>query len=127
MKFLDSNIIAYAFYKNPNQEGCQKEILMGGVVDTLNLVEAFNIIEFETSRDIAAKSIRSLLKSNLSIVSTDINVIFEALKRSERTKKLKFIDLIHYTAAQIKSCEAMVSFDDDFSGLDMPRIEPGSD
>ena len=122
MKFIDSNILAYAFYNNKYQDRCQKIIKEGGIINTINLVEAFNIIEHEISREIAIKSIRGLLKSNLKIIDADLNLIFESLKRGEKSK-LNFIDLIHYTSALLNNCETIISYDKDFNGLEIPREE----
>ena len=124
MKFIDSNILAYAFYENPFQELCQKQIKEGGYTDTLTLIEAFNIIELQTKREIATSSIKGLLKSNLKIIDIDLNLIFEALKRSDTYKKLNFLDLIHYTSALLHHCEIIVTYDKDFNGLELKRNEP---
>ena len=124
MKFLDSNVLAYAFYENEYQEKCRQAIWQGGLVNTLNLIEAFNIIEWQRNRDIAMRAIKSLLKSNLVIVNVDVNLLFEALKRSEKNHKLKCMDLLHYTSAQQYSCSAILSYDKDFNGLDIAREEP---
>src|SRR3989344_861177 len=118
MKFIDSNILAYAFYNNKYQDRCQKIIKEGGIINTINLVEAFNIIEHEISREIAIKSIRGLLKSNLKIIDADLNLIFESLKKGEKSK-LNFIDLIHYTSALLNNCETIISYDLDFNGLEI--------
>ncbi|MBI2151490.1 PIN domain-containing protein [Candidatus Woesearchaeota archaeon] len=123
MKFLDSNILAYAFYENEFQENSRNVIRQGGFVDTLCLIEAFNIIEMQTSREIAVQSIRGLLRSNLVMIDVGINVVFEALKKSPRFKKLKFLDLIHYTVALLNNCESIVSYDSDFDQLEITRTE----
>lgn len=125
MKFLDSNVLAYAFYSNDNTLKCQKAIMIeGGIVDTFNLIEAFFIIEKETgSREIAQKSIKGLLKSNIQIVEVDINIIFEALKRINRYK-LSIFDMIHFSCALINGCDAIISYDKDFENLDIKREEP---
>ncbi|MBS3123834.1 PIN domain-containing protein [Candidatus Woesearchaeota archaeon] len=123
MKFIDSNILAYAFYENEFQENSRNVIRQGGLVDTLCLIEAFNIIEMQTSREIAVQSIRGLLRSNLVMINIDINVVFEALKKSPRFKKLKFLDLIHYMVAVLNNCETIVSYDSDFDQLEITRTE----
>ncbi|MBI4141530.1 PIN domain-containing protein [Candidatus Woesearchaeota archaeon] len=120
MRFIDSNVLAYAFYENEFQDSCQKVIHDGGIINTLNLVEAFNVIELSTSREIAIRSIKSILKSNLQIVDIDINLVFEALKRAPN-KNLKFIDLIHYTVAALNNCESIISYDKDFDRTDIKR------
>lgn len=121
MKFIDSNIIAYAFYENEFRDDCRKVIKEGGVIDTINLIEAFNIIELQTNKEIAIKATSSLLKSNIKIIDTDLNLVFESLKRSQKYKNLKFIDLVHYTAALLNNCESIVSLDKDFDKLEIPR------
>jgi len=122
MRFIDSNVLAYAFYDNENRERCQEIISKGGVTNALNLIEAYNIIQYETNSDYAVKAIKSLLKSNLTIVDVDINLVFEGLKRSLKYKRLKFIDLIHYTTALLQNCEEIASYDKDFDGLDIRRL-----
>ncbi|MBI2575814.1 type II toxin-antitoxin system VapC family toxin [Candidatus Woesearchaeota archaeon] len=122
MKFLDSNILAYAFYHNEHTLRCQQLIREGGVINTLSLIEAFNIISHEQTKSHAIASIRSLLKSDLVIVETGINLIFEGLKKAEHYKKLSFADLIHLMTASLEGCEGIASFDSDFDGLDIPRV-----
>ena len=51
MKFLDSNVLAFAFYKNEYTEKCQNALREGGIVDVFNLVEAFFIIEKENTQN----------------------------------------------------------------------------
>ena len=123
MKFLDSNILAYAFYENAHLEKCQYAVSEGGVTDAFNLIEAFFIIEKETNRERAQKSIKSLLKSNIHIVEVDINAIFESLKRIDRLK-LSIFDAIHYTCALLSGCSSILSYDSDFDGLEIKREEP---
>ena len=124
MIFIDSNVLAYAFYSNDKRERCQQVIKGGGITNTVNLIEAYNIIQFEVNREHATKSIKSLLKSDLNIVDVDINSVFEALKRALKNVNLKFIDLIHYSYAIINGCNAIISYDRDFDGLEIPRKEP---
>jgi len=124
MKFLDSNVLAYAFYNNECIGKCQSVIREGGLINILNLVEAFFIIEKETrSREIAQRSIRSLLKLNIQIADVDFNLLFEALKKANHVK-LSIFDTIHYCCALINSCDAIISYDKDFDNLDIPRKEP---
>ena len=124
MNFIDSNILAYAFYDNDKKDKCQQMIQKGGITDTVNLIEAYNIIQFEVSREHATKSIKSLLKSHLSIIDVTINSVFEALKRAQRNTNPKFIDMIHYSCALVNNCNALISYDKDFDNLDIPRKEP---
>src|SRR3989338_4092923 len=124
MIFIDSNVLAYAFYENDKKDKCQKTIQKGGIINTVNLIEAYNVIQFEVGREYATRSIKSLLKSNLSIKDADTNSVFEALKRTLRNADLKFIDLIHYSCAIVNNCDAIVSYDKDFDNLDIPRKDP---
>jgi|SRR3989344_1051335 len=123
MKFIDSNVLAYAFYDNEHTEKCQQLIRAGGVIDTFNLIEVFHIIEKETKdREKAQRCIKGLLKSNLQIINVDVNTVFESLKKADKYK-LSLFDLIHYTVASLQNCEAIVSYDHDFDKLEIPRIE----
>lgn len=124
MIFIDSNVLAYAFYDNDKREKCHTTIREGGIINTLNLIEAYNIIQNEVDAEHAAKSIKSLLKSNLLIIDADTNLVFEALKRASKYKNLKFIDIVHYSCALVNGCNAIVSYDKDFDNLDIPREEP---
>ena len=124
MKFLDSNVLAFAFYKNEYTEKCQNALREGGIVAVFNLVEAFFIIEKETgSREIAQKSIKNLVKSNIQIADVDVNLLFETLKKIN-SLKLSIFDAIHYSCALMNGCSAIASYDKDFDNLDIPRKEP---
>ena len=124
MKFLDTNVLAYAFYSNENTDRCQAAITEGGFTDTFNLIEAFHIIEKETgSRERAQSAIKGLLKSNVDIVGVDVNAVFEALKRVDRSR-LSIFDTVHYACALINNCNSILSYDKDFDKLDIPREEP---
>ncbi|HLD97252.1 MAG TPA: type II toxin-antitoxin system VapC family toxin [Candidatus Nanoarchaeia archaeon] len=124
VKFLDTNVLAYAFYSNENMGKCQAAITEGGLTDTFNLTEAFHIIEKETgSREMAQRAIRGLLKSNVGIASIDVNAIFESVKKSG-SLKLSIFDTIHYVCALANNCDSILSYDKDFDKLDIPREEP---
>lgn len=124
MRFIDANIIAYASYNNENQNHCQNILRNeNNVTDTMVLVEAFNIIELQMNREAAMMAIRSILRSGLEIIDVDVNTIFETLKRAELYKKLKVIDLLHYTVASLKKCENIISYDKDFDNLEIIRVE----
>lgn len=122
MRFIDSNVLAYAFYDNQNREACRQMIKAGGIINTLNLAEAYNIIQSEVCTEYATRVVKSLLKSSISIVNVDINLIFETLKRTSRYERLKFIDLIHYTTALLHNCQEIASYDLDFDGLEIKRV-----
>ena len=128
--YLDSNVIAYAFYINPHQEACQRTIETcqrtietGGVISTLTLMEAFHALEREGGREVAQDCIRKLFKGNFQIIGIDVNVFFEALKRTPHTK-LNMADMVHYTCAFLTNCSSILTYDKDFNNLDIPRKEP---
>lgn len=126
MKFLDSNILAYAFYENPHMAKCQNAIKEGGVTDTFALAEAFLIIEKETGqRELAIKAIRGLLKSNLSIREINTSVIFDALRITHQTK-LRIFDALHYACALLNNCTSILSYDKDLESLKLKRNEPSN-
>tara|TARA_Y100000310_G_scaffold211458_1_gene212180 strand:- start:98 stop:469 length:372 start_codon:yes stop_codon:yes gene_type:complete len=123
MRFIDSNVLIYAFYDNEYTEKCQNIIRKGGLVDTFNLIEAFFIIEKQTSKEKAIESIKGLLKSNIHIIDVDVSLLFEAVKRSKKVN-LTIFDCIHYVAAKLNDCNEIISYDKDFDNLDIPRKEP---
>ncbi|MBI5065911.1 PIN domain-containing protein [Candidatus Woesearchaeota archaeon] len=123
MNYIDSNVIAYAFYENEFRDSCRNVLRSGGLINTINLVEAFNIIELQTSRETAVKAIKGLIKSNIIILDVDFNIIFEALKRAEKYTKLTFLDLVHYTSALLNNCNSIISYDKDFDDLEIIRKE----
>ena len=41
MRFIDSNVLAYAFYENEYSSRCQQIIREGGITNTVNIIEAF--------------------------------------------------------------------------------------
>jgi predicted nucleic acid-binding protein len=123
MNFLDANILAYAFYENAHTDKCQLSIKEGGVTDIFALVEAFHIIEKQTSKEKAQHCIKGLLKSNLHIIDVDITLLFEALKRMPK-HDLSIFDMIHYSCALLQGCTSIQSYDKDFNGLTLPRTEP---
>lgn len=125
MRFIDANILAYAFYENENREKCINVIKEGGITDSLCLIEAFNIIELQTkNRRLTVEVIRSLMKINLEIVDIGVNVVFESLKKSERYGKLKFLDVVHYIIALNYDCQEIITYDKDFENLEIKRTEP---
>ena len=115
-------MIAYSFYDCPQKRRCRELIGQGGLVNTICFVEAFNIIQYEAGREHAEMAIRALLKSSLTVVDVDLGLVFEALKSSGKYGRLRFIDLLHYTTALLHNCSEIASFDDDFGGLEIPRI-----
>lgn len=124
MRFIDTNILVDAFHNNENQMKCQKIIYEGGTINTVNLIETFNVLENITNRDVAQEAIEVLFKSDLDIIDVDINLIFESMKRSNKYKKLKFIDLVHYITALMNECQEFMSYDKDFDNLEIQRTIP---
>ena len=124
MKFLDANILAYAFYANEFQLASQKALRQSSMTDTLALIEAFNIIEKQTNREYALESLRSILRSDIEIVTIDVNIFFETLKIAKGNEKLSIYDLTHYFNALTKNCESILTYDKDFDHLSIEREEP---
>jgi len=123
MKFIDSNIFAYAFYNNEFTEKCQQAIKKGGITNTLNLIEAFFIIEKQTDQETAIKCIKSILSSHIDIINVDIVILFESIKKISN-HNLSIFDMIHYVTASINNCESIITYDTDFKNLQIPREEP---
>lgn len=124
MNFIDTNVLAYAFYQNERKERCRAAIAQGGVTDTLNLLEAFHIIQHETrSRELAQQAIRAILRSSIQVADLDAGIVFEAVKRGTHSK-LSIFDLAHYCCALANECTTILSYDRDFDDLAIERNEP---
>jgi predicted nucleic acid-binding protein len=123
MKFIDSNIIVYAFYNNEHIDKCQEALQEGGITDTFALAEAFHNIEKIIDRKKAQRAIRAVLRLDIKVCNVDLEVIFQAIKRAHKTK-LAYYDLIHYICALHTNCTEILSYDKDFNNLDISRSEP---
>lgn len=125
-KFVDSDIIVFAFTVNPLQDNCYNFITNESItINTLVLLESFSKIGTITkSKKLALKGIKALYNAeNVEIVNLDINLFFEAVKRSDKYN-LKISDLIHHTTALLKGCSSIVSYDRHFDKLEIGRVEP---
>ena len=124
MIFVDSNVIIKAFTDNECKEKCRKIFYEEFVTNALCLVEAqHGISVIKNDKVYAWHSIRSLFKSNGLIVELNKNLLFESFKRAEKYN-LNTFDLINYTTALICNCSEFVSYDKDFDGLEIKRVEP---
>ncbi|NQV09251.1 PIN domain-containing protein [Candidatus Woesearchaeota archaeon] len=124
-KFLDSNIIIYAFTKNKLKEDCRALIRSEELLtNTLVLVESYSKIKAIVDDMQAKTTIINLYKQpNIKIIDLDKNLLFEAMKRYQKYK-LKISDLIHYTTALLNNCPEIVSYDKHFDVLEIKRTTP---
>ncbi len=122
--FIDSNVIIKAFTGNADNEKCRKIMFEDFVTNTLCLVESHHAISaIKNNKVYASDCIRSIFKSNGAIVELDGNLLFESFKRADKYS-LNIFDLINYTTALIANCSEFVSYDRDFDGLEIKRVEP---
>lgn len=122
--FIDSNVIIKAFVDDNDTEKCRKILNEDFVTNTLCLVEAQHGISLISKDKVhAADCIKSLFKVHGEVVQLDKNLLFDSLKRIEKYN-LKISDLINYTTALLNNCSEIVSYDKDFDGLDIKRVEP---
>ncbi|MBI2135911.1 PIN domain-containing protein [Candidatus Woesearchaeota archaeon] len=123
-KFIDANIFVKAFTNSEEKEECRDILSTQFITNTLCLVEAIKMIStIKKDKIYAAKSIRSLYAYNCTIIDLDKNLLFEAIKRMDKYD-LKMFDLINYVTALLNGCTEFVSYDRDFNGLEIKRIEP---
>lgn len=122
--FIDANVIIKAFTDNKDKEKCRNLLQEPFVTNTLCLVEAeHGISVIKKSKSYAANCIKSLFKSDSTIVDLDRNLLFESFKRIEKYE-LAIFDLINYITALINNCEEFISYDKDFDNLEIKRAEP---
>ena len=128
----DSNIFVNAFVElDKARNEASRELLekteQGSLqlfTNFLVLAETFYIIEKYKNRETARKVMKELLSlNNLLIIPVDHTTFYEAFKRSKKYK-LKFNDLIHYTTALLNNADGIYSYDKDFEGLEIKRMEP---
>ena len=94
------------------------------VTDYLALSETFYILESYKGRETALEMVKKLLTlETLEIIPMDHITFFEGLKRAKKYK-LIINDLIHYTIALLNNVAGIYSYDKDFDGLEIKRMEP---
>jgi len=124
ISFVDTNIIIKAFTENKDKERCRKVLYQTFFTNTLCLVEAqHGIATIKKDKTYASNCIKSLFKSNGIIIPLDKNLLFESFKRVEKYH-LNTFDLINYVTALLHNCSVFVSYDKDFDGLEVKRVEP---
>ena len=125
-KFVDSDVVVFAFSNNPRKEKCRELIERERItINTLILLESFSKVATITKDiELARNMVKLFYKAeNIEVVNLDINLFFEAIKRSGKYN-LKISDLIHYTTALLKGCSSIVSYDAHFDSLEIKRVEP---
>ena len=123
-KFVDANIIIRAFTENEDKERCRQVVNEPFVTNTLCLVEAeHSISKIRGNRVYACQCIKSMFKSNCTIINLDRNLLFESFKRIEKYN-LNIFYLINYVTALLNNCHEFISYDKDFDNLEIKRTEP---
>ena len=130
--FIDANVFVNAFVNlDADNNIASRELLeqleqgkISLVTDFLVMTEIFYQVERYKGTDLAIEIAKKLLGyNNLTIIAIDNTAYFEALKRAKKYK-LKINDLIHYTVALLRNVRGIYSYDKDFDGLEIERIEP---
>ena len=130
--FMDTDVIVNAFIEFNKRKYKTSQVLLekleqGSVTlitDYLVLTEAHYTIEKYKGVVKATEIAKKLLTfDGLEIVAVDGFTFFEAMKRAKKYK-LKVNDLVHYTIALLNSVDGIYSYDKDFNGLEIKRVEP---
>lgn len=122
--FLDANVIVKAFVDNEDMDKCRRLISKSFVTNTVCLLEAERTIgAIKDDKMSASICIKSLLKKDNCVVSVDRNLLFESIKRAGKSH-LKAFDRIHYVTALLNNCLEIITYDKDFEGLEIKRVEP---
>ena len=124
-KFVDSNVIIYAFTNSNYKQKCRNILTEENLIaNTLVLLESYAKIATINSEIYARAAIRNILSlANIKVMDFTNNLFFESVKRSQKYK-LKISDLVHCTTALVHNCSEIVSYDKHFDGLDIKRVEP---
>lgn len=122
--FIDSNIFVNIFLDSPQKDKCRQFLSEDFITDSLCIIETGNVIlKISKDRTFTANCLRSLYRSQGIIKPIDTNLAFEAMKKLEKSN-LSFYDLTHYICALMNTCDAIVSYDKAFDGLEIKRLEP---
>ena len=124
-KFVDSNVIIFAFTNSSQKQECRNILTEENLItNTLVLLESYAKITTINSEVYARATIRSILGlANIKVMDFTNNLLFESVKRSQKYK-LKISDLVHFTTALLHNCNEIISYDGHFDGLDIKRVEP---
>ena len=123
-RFIDANVIIKAFTENKDKERCRSVLYGDFITNALCLVEAQHAIASVSHDKVyASDCIKSLFKSSGIIFQLNKNLLFESFKRIGKYD-LNIFDLIHYVTALLNNCSEFVSYDKDFDGLEIKRVEP---
>ncbi len=124
-KFIDSNVIIFAFTNSNQKQKCRNILAQENLVtNTLVLLESYAKIATINSEAYARQVIRNILSlANIRVIDFTSNLFFEAVKRNQKYK-LKISDLVHYTTALLNNCTSLISYDKDFDKLEIKRVEP---
>lgn len=124
-RFVDSNVIIYAFTNSNQKQECRNILTQENlIINTLVLLESYakiSTINSEVYARVVARNILSL--ANIRVVDFTNNLFFESIKRNQKYK-LKISDLVHYTTALLHNCSEIISYDAHFDDLDVKRVEP---
>lgn len=124
-KFIDSNVIIFAFTNNDQKKKCRKILEEENLtINTLVLLESYGKISTINSQSYAMDVVRGILgSSKIRVIDFTNNLFFESVKRQHKYN-LKISDLVHYVTALINNCSEIISYDKHFDGLEIKRKEP---
>jgi predicted nucleic acid-binding protein len=125
-RFVDSNVIIYAFTNNERKEECRRALTQEEnlITNTLVLLESYAKIATINSETYAEAAVKNILSSgNIQVMDFTNNLFFESVKRKQKYS-FKISDLIHYTTALLHNCSQIISYDGHFDGLEVKRKEP---
>ncbi|MBI2659959.1 PIN domain-containing protein [Candidatus Woesearchaeota archaeon] len=124
-KFVDSNVIIFAFTNSSQKQECRNILNQENLVtNTLVLLESYAKITTISSEAHARAAVRNILSlANIKVMDFTNNLFFESVKRSQKYR-LKISDLVHFTTALLHNCSEIISYDRNFDGLDVKRAEP---
>ena len=130
--FIDSDVFVNAFVVLDKEKNRKSRELLGqleqgkisAISDYFVMAETYHITSRFKGSEKAVEIIKKLLSlNNLDVVSVDSYAFFEALKRNAKYQ-LKINDLIHFTVALLHNASSIYSYDKDFNGLEIKRVEP---
>jgi len=127
--YIDSNIFIYVALRHPEFGKPCTSLLhkvqqgkFAAATSVMTLCEVHNVVHRHIGKDAAEIVVQSILSLPLRILNLDLHSIHGALHQA-REHKLRINDAIHFAAALSVNADAVYSYDRDFEGLEIKRLE----
>jgi predicted nucleic acid-binding protein len=125
---IDSNIFLEILMKQKKSEQCKELLNKIAQGEIRTIVSKFTVHGIEGMLTEDPEALETFLNNitslvNLKVVNTDLEEEKQILELSKSTK-MDFDDALQYSIAKRENIKAIISFDTDFDGTELKRVEP---